>query len=137
MSDLNEYANDRLLDFLDAFHIELRTVLEVLHGNDWFEKGVQRHIGKTYLDRTRQMLNSPMRVVDMGKNDEEIYGSNIYPTSLTETGMALRIVLLTGTEQRSSSVRSPKFVTTSHTDGKVTIYDEKIWLGSYKTAAHY
>ena len=74
MPDLNEFANNLLLDFLDEFHIFLKKILTESHGNDWFKTGVERHLAKGYLDRTRDMLDSPMNVVDMGKDDDELYG---------------------------------------------------------------
>lgn len=73
-TDINEYANGLLLEFLDAFHGQLKADLQQVHGDQWFEQGIQRHFRADYFERTRQMLESPMRVVDMGKNDDEIYG---------------------------------------------------------------
>jgi tetratricopeptide (TPR) repeat protein len=72
--DINEYANGLLLRFLDAFHEQMRRDLEERYGDEWLEKGVQRHLQPQYFDRTRQMLESPMRVVDMGKTDDELFG---------------------------------------------------------------
>ena len=74
MADINEYANGLLLDFLDEFHRLLKGCLEDIHGDDWLEIGVNKHIGPQYLERTKQMLESPMKVVDMDKDDEELYG---------------------------------------------------------------
>jgi hypothetical protein len=73
-TDINDYANGLLLDFLDAFHVQLRSDLEGLYGERWLEEGVQRPLDKDYFPRARDMLESPMRVVDMGKADEELYG---------------------------------------------------------------
>ncbi len=73
-TDINDYANGLLLEFLDAFHTQLKADLQELYGDEWFERGVQRHFTADYIDRTRQMLESPMRVVDLGKSDEEVYG---------------------------------------------------------------
>lgn len=74
MADINSYANDLLLDFLDAAHAEIRARLEAEMGNDWLARGVERHLAPDYFTRTREMLDSPMRIVDMGKADEELYG---------------------------------------------------------------
>ena len=73
-SDINDYANGLLLEFLDAFHEQLRVDLGQRYADGWLEEGVKRHINPQYLERTLQMLDSPMRVVDMGKNDEELFG---------------------------------------------------------------
>ena len=74
MSDINSYANDLLIDFLDAAHKELRGVLHEEFGDAWFEKGIARHLNSSALDRTRAMLESPMATIDMDRADEEIYG---------------------------------------------------------------
>ena len=74
MADINSYANDLLLDFLDAAHAEIKARLEAEMGDDWLAQGVERHLAPGYFARTREMLNSPMRVVDMNKADEELYG---------------------------------------------------------------
>jgi len=73
-SDINEYANALLLEFLDAFHEQLRSDLRGVFSEKWLDEGVLRHVNPQYVDRTRHMLESPMRVVDMGKTDEELYG---------------------------------------------------------------
>jgi hypothetical protein len=72
--DVNEYANGLLLSFLDAFNEQLRSDLEERYGQGWLKHGVQRHMQPEYFDRARRMLESPMRVVDMGKTDEELLG---------------------------------------------------------------
>jgi tetratricopeptide (TPR) repeat protein len=72
--DINEYANGLLLRFLDSFHEQLRRDLVDRYADDWLEQGVYRHIHAEYFVRTRQMLESPMRVVDMGKLDDELFG---------------------------------------------------------------
>ena len=74
MPDINSYANDLLLDFLDSAHDQIRTILQEEFGESWFTEGIQRHIHSQYFIRTREMLDSPMSVVDMGKTDEELYG---------------------------------------------------------------
>ena len=74
MSDINSYANDLLIDFLDAAHKELRRVLHEEFGDAWFEEGIARHLNSSALDRTRAMLASPMATIDMDRVDEEIYG---------------------------------------------------------------
>ena len=63
-----------LLDFLDAFHAQLKADLESLYADEWLERGVKSKFTADYFERTRQMLESPMRVVDMEKTDEEIFG---------------------------------------------------------------
>lgn len=73
-ADINDYANDVLLEFLDAFHEQLQADLKGRYGADWLKQGVERHVNAQYLGRTRQMLEAPMRVVDMGKTDEELFG---------------------------------------------------------------
>jgi hypothetical protein len=72
--DINEYANRLLLDFLDAFHECLTADVKREFGDDWLDLGVRKHLDSGSLDRTRQMLSSPMRVVDMNKTDEELFG---------------------------------------------------------------
>jgi hypothetical protein len=43
-------------------------------GDEWLEKGVYRHLASEYFERTKAMLDAPMRVVDMGKTDDELFG---------------------------------------------------------------
>jgi tetratricopeptide (TPR) repeat protein len=74
MPDINTYANDLFLDFVDAVHEELKHVLTQEFGDDWLTKGVRKHFKADYFSRIEEMLRSPMRVVDMGKNEEDIYG---------------------------------------------------------------
>lgn len=74
MTDINSYANDLLIDFLDAAHEQISATLEREHGEDWLSVGVEGHLGAGAFARTREMLTSPMAVVDMGKTDEELYG---------------------------------------------------------------
>ena len=74
MTDINSYANDLLIEFLDASHDEIRSVLLAEFGDSWFSEGIERHLNSSALDRTRDMLTSPMAIVDMGKTDEELYG---------------------------------------------------------------
>jgi hypothetical protein len=73
-TDINEYANGLLLSFLDAFHAQMRLDLRERYGDGWLKQGVERHLKADYFQRTREMLESPMRVVDMGKTDEELVG---------------------------------------------------------------
>jgi hypothetical protein len=73
-ADINSFANDLLLDFVDAFHQQMKGDLQAQFGDAWLEQGVQRHLDAPSLDRAQKMLESPMRVVDMGKSDEELYG---------------------------------------------------------------
>ena len=74
MAYINSYTNDLLIEFLDAFHDEVKSRLEQEFGDQWFHDGVERHLHPNTFDRTRDMLNSPMAVIDMGKTDEELYG---------------------------------------------------------------
>ena len=74
MSDINSYANDLLIEFLDAAHDKISSILQNEFGEPWFRKGIERHIDSGVLQRTRDMLSSPMAMVDMGKTDEELYG---------------------------------------------------------------
>jgi hypothetical protein len=73
-ADINSYANDLLLEFVDAFHTVVKRDLEEQYGARWLEEGVHRHLDPKAFERAKQMLDSPMRVVDMGKTDEELYG---------------------------------------------------------------
>jgi hypothetical protein len=72
--DINSFANELLLDFVDAFHQRMKSDLQMEFGEAWLEQGVQRHLDAPSLARARKMLESPMRVVDMDKSDEELYG---------------------------------------------------------------
>ena len=74
MNDTNNYANERLLDFMDASHTVISRVLQREFGADWLDRGVRKHCGSEYFDRAAKMLRSPMRVVEMGKTDDEVYG---------------------------------------------------------------
>ena len=74
MADINTYANELLIEFLDAAHDQIRTVLQGEYNDRWLHEGIERHLASQYFERTREMLNSPMAVVDMGKTDEELYG---------------------------------------------------------------
>ena len=74
MTGINSYANDLLLEFLDAAHTQVKATLQREFGDDWLVAGVERHLNPGGLARAREMLNSPMAVVDMGKADDEIYG---------------------------------------------------------------
>lgn len=73
-ADINSFANDLLLDFVDAFHAQMKSDLREEFGEAWLEQGVRRHLDASSLERARKMLESPMRVVDMEKTDEELYG---------------------------------------------------------------
>ena len=74
MTDINTYANNLLIEFLDASHDAISSVLRSEFGDSWFSDGIERHLDSRSLDRTRKMLASPMAVVDMDKTDEELYG---------------------------------------------------------------
>ena len=72
--DLNHYVEGKLIEFLDVLHTFLKARLAGAYGDDWFDKGVKPHINPKYVDRTKEMLSHPLRTVDMGKTDEELYG---------------------------------------------------------------
>ena len=74
MADINSYANDLLIEFLDAMHDRLRQHLSDQLYEAWFTDGVQPHLNSSALERTRHMLDSPMAIVDMDKADDELYG---------------------------------------------------------------
>ena len=74
MNDINTFANEKLLDFTDAVHVEISQLLEEQYGNEWLDLGVRRHCNPTQLARVEKMLHSPMRVVEMDRRDDEIYG---------------------------------------------------------------
>ena len=74
MASINGFANDLLIEFLEACHVVVRERLSKKHGESWLQEGVEKHLNKDSFKRTRNMLNNPMRVVDMGKQDDELYG---------------------------------------------------------------
>ena len=74
MADINNYANDLLLDFCDQVHSELARTLEEHFGSDWVDLGVRKHFRPDYFDRIEKMLRSPMRVVEMERDDDEVFG---------------------------------------------------------------
>ena len=74
MLDINSYANRLLLEFLDAAHDRVKSVLRAEFGEEWLAKGVERHLNKSAIERTRKMLSSPMKVVDLDRTDDELYG---------------------------------------------------------------
>ena len=74
MTDINNYGNDLLLDFCDAVHVEIKRELSHHFGADWLTSGVRKHFKSEQFSRVETMLQSPMRVVDMDKNDEDLYG---------------------------------------------------------------
>lgn len=74
MSSINTYANELLLEFLDASHDALRSSLVAEYGDTWFQDGIERYLNPKSMERIRKMLNSPMAIIDMGKTDEELYG---------------------------------------------------------------
>lgn len=72
--DINTYANERLIDFCDVVHAELKCRLEAHFGQSWLDQGVRKHLPSTYFKRVEKMLNNPMRVVDMQRTPEELSG---------------------------------------------------------------
>ena len=74
MSSINTYADQVLLDFTDAVHAELFRILHAHYGPDWLTQGVRKHFAKQQFLRVEQMLQNPMRVIDMGKQPDELHG---------------------------------------------------------------
>lgn len=74
MPTIAEYADERLREFLDAAHDGIKMALVQQYGQDWLEQGVRRHLDRNYFRRVEDMLANPMRVVDMGKELEDLYG---------------------------------------------------------------
>ena len=74
MADINTYADELLLDFYDAAHTELVLLLKGQFGDKWLEFGVRKHFKKDYFIRVEKMLRSPMRAVEMDRDDDEIFG---------------------------------------------------------------
>ena len=72
--DINHYANDALLDFVDAFHSELVALLKRHYGDSWLAKGVQAHFPATDFNRIQMILSSPMRAVDRSADPEDMFG---------------------------------------------------------------
>lgn len=75
MTDITSYTHELLLDFLDAFHFEISRRLGDEYGDRWLELGVRPKVGKGYFEKAEKMLRSPMRVVEMDRDDDEIYGA--------------------------------------------------------------
>ena len=74
MPDINTFAYERIVDFLDAMHQEIKRILIAEFDQSWLESGVSKHFHPDYFSRVQEMLESPMRVVDMGKTEEDLYG---------------------------------------------------------------
>ena len=74
MPDVNNYANDLLLDFYDAAHAELSRILRDEFGAEWIALGVRKHFKPDYFDRVSEMLQSPMRRVNMSRDEHEVFG---------------------------------------------------------------
>ena len=74
MPDVNNYANDLLLDFYDAAHAELSRVLQKEFGANWIAFGVREHFKPDYFDRVSELLASPMRRVNMARAEDELFG---------------------------------------------------------------
>ena len=83
MSDITTYTADLLLDFADAFHHKLAIVLKEEFGEQWIAKGIRKHFKSDYFDRTDEMLTSPLRVVDMEREDDELYGLEHFRNIIT------------------------------------------------------
>ena len=74
MTDINTYANNLLIEFLDACHVEIGSALSTEFGDSWLNQGIERHLDSKSFERTRRMLTSPMAIIDMDKTDDELYG---------------------------------------------------------------
>ena len=74
MADINTYAGERLIEFADSMHAELRRVLTKEFGDEWLTQGVRKHFKEEQFARVQKMLQNPMRVVEMPKAEEEIHG---------------------------------------------------------------
>ena len=74
MPSINEYADALLLDFADAAHVKISAELKATYGDEWLHQGVRKHFQASQFYRVERMLQNPMRVVDMGKADEELHG---------------------------------------------------------------
>ena len=74
MSDINTYANDRLIDFADAIHAEIARILRDEFGTGWLSQGVRKHFAESQFSRVERSLTNPMRVIEMDRTSEEIHG---------------------------------------------------------------
>ena len=74
MASISTYAEDLLMDFADAVHVELTRLLKQQFGEDWLRLGVRKHLPSEQFDRVEAMLTNPMRVVDMDKTPSELHG---------------------------------------------------------------
>ena len=74
MADINDYANNLLIDFSDALHAELKRILQVAYGSNWIARGVRKHFHADQFTRVEAMLQNPLRVVDMNKTQEDFHG---------------------------------------------------------------
>ena len=74
MADINNYAYDLLLAFHDACFSEIKRILIEEFGDQWISSGVRRHFRPDYFDRVEKVIRSPLRVVNVDRSDEEMYG---------------------------------------------------------------
>ena len=74
MPTIAEYADERLREFLDAAHDEIKFALWQQHGQEWLDQGVRKHFPPDYFRLVEEVLANAMRVVDMDKEPEELYG---------------------------------------------------------------
>ena len=74
MPDINTYAGDLLIEFADSIHAELARVLTKEFGDQWLAQGVRKHFKEDQFARVQKMLQNPMRVVEMQKEEDEIHG---------------------------------------------------------------
>lgn len=133
MADVNEYANRFLLDLTDELHSRIRVVLEAKFGTEWFQKAVETHLARGSLDRVREMLSSPMRVVDMAGQMRSFTELSTFGKSLPAIGRYSRKSSRTRFELRRASRRSLRSGTTSHTGGPITTFHEASSFALSKT----
>ena len=74
MPGINTYAGELLIEFADSIHAELRRVLTKEFGERWLTQGVRKHFKEEQFARVQEMLQNPMRVVEMQKAEDEIHG---------------------------------------------------------------
>ena len=74
MGSINSYADELMIDFADAANREIARVLAEEFGHDWLTQGVRKHFKPEQFERVEQMLQNPMRVVEMEKGPEDVHG---------------------------------------------------------------
>ena len=74
MASINQYADNLLIDFADAAHVEVQRILRQHFGADWLARGVRKHFPPEQFLRVERMLGNPMRVVEMNKTAADLHG---------------------------------------------------------------